>query len=309
MKMTLKRKMRTLAVHLFLILFFSTPALGFELDLRGSLGKSENERYVPPLANPIRNETAYITTEARPIFIHNVIPSKFVTGGGNINLFAVELRVALTERLGFIASKDGYADLNFDSVLPDTHGFINISAGLKYALISNHQEQKYLTVGFEYEPPTGNISTGGIDFQGNGPQGDGGDGLIDLFVTGAKAYGKLGLQGSTGVDLALDRNHDSSFWHWSGGVNYELFKNFFPLIEVNGLTTIDDGNRTGIASFEGNDIVNFGSTDSGTVVTLGVGARYKFNRHIQMGAGYEKSVSGQKDLFDWRTNVDFVISY
>lgn len=133
--------------------------------------------------------------------------------------------------------------------------------------------------------------------------------MIDLFVTGAKAYGKLGLQGSTGFDLAIDGDHDSSFWHWSGSVNYELFKNFFPLIELNGLTTISDGNRTGIASFEGNDIVNFGSTDSGTVVTLGAGARYKFNKHIQMGAGYERAVSGQKDLFDWRTNVDFVISY
>lgn len=123
--------------------------------------------------NPIRNETPYITTEARPIFIHHVIPSKFVTGGGNINLFAVELRVALTERLGFIATKDGYADLNFDGVLPDTHGYLNISAGFKYALISDHKNQKYFTVGIEYEPPTGDISTGGIDFQGDGAKSDG----------------------------------------------------------------------------------------------------------------------------------------
>lgn len=164
-------------------------------------------------------------------------------------------------------------------------------------------------MGFEYEPPTGNISTGGIDFQGDGAQSDGGSGLIDLFVTGAKAYGKLGVQGSTGVDLALDGDHDSSFWHWAGSLNYELFKNFFPLIEINGLTTIDDGNRTGIASFEGNDIVNFGSTDSGTVVTFAAGARYKFNNHFQLGAGYERAVSGQKDLFDWRTNLDLVISF
>jgi hypothetical protein len=307
--MTMKRKIQFLMTPFFIVMVLVTPATAFEFDFHGSLGKSENERYVPPLANPILNETPYITTELRPIFIHNSIPDRFVTGGGYINLFAAEIRVALTERLGFIATKDGYADLNFDAALPDTHGYLNISAGLKYAVVSDHKNQTFFTVGFEYEPPTGNISTGGIDLQGDGVQSDGGDGFIDLFVSGAKTYGQFGLQGNTGFDIALDGDHDSSFWHWSASLNYELFKNFFPLIEINGITTISDGTRTGVASFEGNDIVNFGSTDSGTVVTLAGGARYKFNRHIQMGAGYERAVSGQKDLVDWRTNVDFVISY
>jgi len=303
------RKVQILMTPFFLILVLVAPVLAFDFDFHGSLGKSENERYVPPLANPIMNETPYITTELRPIFIRNSIPDRFVTGGGSINLYAVELRVALTERLGFIATKDGYADLNFDAVLPDTHGYLNISAGLKYALISDHKKQTFVSVGFEYEPPSGNISTGGIDLQGDGAQSDGGDGFIDLFVTGAKTYGQFGLQGSTGFDLALDGDHDSSLWHWSGSLNYELFKNFFPMIEINGITTINDGTRTGVESFEGNDIVNFGSTDSGTVVTLAGGARYKFNNHIQMGAGYEHAISGQRDLVDWRTNVDLVISY
>jgi hypothetical protein len=307
--MTMMRKVQILMTPFFLILVLVAPALAFDFDFHGSLGKNPNERYVPPLANPILNETPYITTELRPIFIHNSIPDKFVTGGGHINLYAVELRVALTERLGFIATKDGYADLNFDAVLPDTHGYLNISAGLKYALISDHKKQTFVSVGFEYEPPTGNISTGGIDLQGDGAQSDGGDGLIDLFITGAKTYGQFGLQGSTGFDIALDGDHDSSFWHWSGSLNYELFKNFFPMIEINGITTLSDGTRTGVESFEGNDIVNFGSTSSGTVVTLAGGARYKFNNHFQMGAGYEHGISGQKDLVDWRTNVDLVISF
>ena len=308
----MKRKIQILITTFFIVIVLSSPVMALSLDsfdFHGSLGKSENERYVPPLANPLFNETPYITTEARPLWIHNVIPGRFVTGGGTIDVIAIEIRVALTERLGFIASKDGYAVLDFDSVLPDTEGFVNISAGLKYALISNHKEQTFVTVGFEYEPPTGNISTGGIDFQGNGAQSDGGDGFMDLFVTGAKAYGKFGLQASTGVNLAIDGDHDSSLWHYSASFNYELFKNFFPLIEVNGLTTISDGNRTGVASFEGNDIVNFGSTDSGTVVSISAGARYKFNNHFQVGAGYERSVTGQKDLLDWRTNFDFVIAY
>ena len=299
--------MKHIAARIFLTLCFVLSSSGFTpvlaLDLKGSLGENGHKRYVSPLANPLFNETPYITTEARPIYIHHELPSDFVTGGGNIELFALELRVAITERLGVIATKDGYADIHFNSVLPDIDGFMNISLGLKYAIISNPEENAILTVGFEYELPTGDLTTGGISLQG------GGDGLIDLFVTGAKAYGKLGLQGSAGVSLALDGDHDSSILNWSAHFNYEIIKNFFPLLEINGTTTIDDGTRTGIASFEGNDFVNFGSTDSGTVVTLGAGARYIFNKHLQIGAGYEFPITEREDLFGWRTNFDMVITF
>ena len=71
-------------------------------------GEGRHTRYVPPLTNPVFNETPYITTEARGIYMYNEIPDgdDFVTDGGNINLAALQLRVALTERLGFIATKD-----------------------------------------------------------------------------------------------------------------------------------------------------------------------------------------------------------
>lgn len=286
-----------------LILLISAPVQAFDFNFKGSLGDNGHQRYVPPLSSPILNETPYITTEARPIYMHHEIPNDFVTGGGDIDLFALQLRVALTDRLGIIATKDGYADINFAGVLPDTHGFANIALGLKYALYTNPQTDAILSVGFEYEVPTGDISTGGIVLQG------GGDGMMDLFVTGAKAFGKLGLQAGGGANIAIDNNHDSSFWHWSAHIDYELFENFFPLVEANGTSTFDDGSRTGIASFEGNDLVNFGSTDSGTVVTVGVGARYRLNRHFQLGAGYEFPVTEREDLFDWRTNFDMVISF
>src|SRR3546814_8989847 len=37
------------------------------LDLNGSLGEGRHSRYVPPLTNPVFNETPYITTEVRAI--------------------------------------------------------------------------------------------------------------------------------------------------------------------------------------------------------------------------------------------------
>lgn len=292
---------RVLAASLLLASIAAVPATAAELDFEGSLGDGRHSRYVPPLSNPLLNETPYITTELRPIYLYNRIPGDFLTQGGRIRIVAAELRVALTERLGFIASKDGYADLEFDAVLPDETGFVNISAGLKYALISRPEDETILTVGAEYEPPTGNVKTGGISLQGDG------DGILDLFVTGATTFGKLGLQGSVGANLALDGDHDSSQLHYSLHADYEALPRFFPLVELNGFTTIDDGDRTA-ADFEGIDLVNFGSTDSGTVITGAVGARYRFTDNIQMGLGYETPLTDREDIMDWRVYVDLVFS-
>lgn len=280
----------------------SSAAEEFKFDFKGSLAPGKHTRYVPPLANPLLNETPYITTEARPLLLYNEIPDGFLTTGGTIVIGAVEVRIALTERLGFIASKDGYADLNFDAVLPDEEGFVNISAGFKYAVHSDPANQSILTLGFEYEPPTGNIETAGIDLQGRG------DGMLDLFITGAKAWDKLGLQGSVGANLALDGDHDSSMIHYSLHADYEVASGLFPMIELNGFTTIDNGTRTA-ANFEGIDLVNFGSTNSGTVVLGAIGARWRLNDHVIFGAGYEAPLGGREDLTDWRLNFDMVLSY
>jgi hypothetical protein len=278
------------------------PCLAVAIDFQGSLGADRHQRYVAPLANPLFNETPYITTELRPIYFYQQIPEDFLTDGGHINLVAVELRVALTERLGIIASKDGYADINFDSVLPDEDGFANISLGMKYALLSLPKADAIVSVGVEYEAPVGNLETGGISLQGDG------DGFFDLFLSAAKAFGHFGMQANIGVNLAVDQDHDSSQFHFSVHTNYEILPGLFPLIEWNGFTTIDHGNRTA-GDFEGIDLVNFGSIDSGTVVTFAGGLRYRFNRHVQVGSAYETPVTDREDIMAWRVYVDLVLSY
>lgn len=284
---------------------FTTPAwAGWmdKLDFHGSLGEGRHGHYVPPLSNPLLNETPFITSEIRPIQLHNDIPEKFLTQGGNIDVYAVEIRLALTERLGLIATKDGFIDADFDAVLPDKTGWANLSLGLKYAVVSRPDKGEILTVGFEYEPPSGSLNVVGIKLQGDG------DGFMDLFATGAKTIGKVGLQASLGANLALDPDHDSSMLHYSAHIDYEILPNLFPLIELNGFTKIDEGRRTGIM-VEGMDLVNFGSIDSGTVITFAGGARYKYNDHLQFGAGYEFPLTDRKDIMDWRTYLDIVLSY
>ncbi len=283
------------------VCFSIQPAFGFEFDYHGSLGKGKHERYVPPLSNPLFNETPYITTEVRPLFIHNVLPGSFLTGGGHINVYALELRMALNDRLGIIASKDGYVDAEFDGVLPDENGFANISLGLKYALWNKPTKNEIITAGFEFELPSGDLDAGAISIQGQG------GGLVDLFTSGAKNIGRLGIEGNTGVNLAL-QDEDTSMWHWAVHFDYALTPKFFPVLEFNGFKTIDDSNRTPVG-FEGVDLVNFGAIHSGTVATMGVGFRYQFTNSIQMGAGWESPISGREDIFGKRANVDMVFTF
>jgi hypothetical protein len=76
------------------------------LDLKASLGEGRHSRYVPPMTNPVFNDTPYITAEARSFYFRHEIPGDFVTEGGSVDFIALQRRLALTERLGFIAAKD-----------------------------------------------------------------------------------------------------------------------------------------------------------------------------------------------------------
>lgn len=263
-------------------------------------------RYVPPITNPIYNETARITTELRPFYMYHSIPGSFVTNGGHANIVAVQARAAITERLGFIATKDGYADMHFPDSSPvsDDNDFVNIAAGFKYAFYHNPEEDSFFTLGLRYEAPTGSLDAGPIELQG------GGDGFINVFVTGERPIGeRFGIQSSFGLNQAIDSGHDSSFVHWSFHGDVEVFKNVFGIFEFNMISKSDNGDRTdsdALGSFEGFDVVNFGSTDSGTVFSAGFGARARITDNILFGVAYEVPVGGRKDLLDYRWTTDFV---
>ncbi len=288
---------KLILVFIFVLVAPVAGAVNFE----GSLGEGKHTRYIPSVSNPLFNESPYITTELRPILLRNEIPADFVTAGGTIDIAALEIRVALNDRWGIIASKDGYVDMKFDAVLPDEHGAANVSLGVKYAAYSNPKTNRIVSVGVEYEAPVGHLQTGRIDLQGAG------DGFIDYFVTGAMVVGKWGLQGNVGYNQALDDDHDSSMIHVSAAVNYQINDVVYPTFEINSFNVQDNGNRLPF-DFEGLDLVNFGSQNAGTVTTASIGSRFIVNRHVMMGVAYETPISSRKDIMDKRYYIDMVIS-
>jgi hypothetical protein len=274
------------------------------LDLDGSFGQAGgHHRYVPAISNPLFNETPYITTELRPLYLHDEIPSSFVSQGGHIDAGAVEARLALTDQLGFIAPKDGYAHLHFNKALNDTAGFENIAFGLKYAVWSDPAVDEIISLGALYEPPIGNLRTTGLKLQGHG-----GGGFFNLFTSGAKAWGPLGVEGDIGVNLAADTVHDSSMFHYAGHADYQLMDKLFAVVEANGFTVFDTGRRIA-GNFEGVDLVNFGTKSAGTVITGAVGLRYQLTEKIQLGAAYERPLTNRQDILGSRVYVDLVLRY
>lgn len=278
--------------------------LGLHLD--GSLGKGGHSRYVPPVTNFVYNETPYITTEVKPIYAYHHLSSDFVTDGGHVNVVALQARLAITERLGFIATKDGYSWFNFDSVLPDTDGWNNIAAGLKYNFISIPESESLVTAGLRYEIPVNDLESGGIQLMGDG------DGFLNPFVTASTTFDDFGLQGSFGANFALDPDVDNSFIIYSIHGDYELLPGFFPLIEFNGFTAFNQADRiTGaLGDLDGADFLNFGSDDRGTTITGAIGFRYRFTENVIFGlAGQTALASDDNSVFGSRVTTDLVVHF
>ncbi|MFN2426451.1 MAG: hypothetical protein ABR587_08400 [Candidatus Binatia bacterium] len=288
-------------------LLIPASAFALDFDLKGSLGEAGFTHYVSPVSNPLFNETPLITTEIRPMWIHQEIPDAFASSGGDIDVLAVQIRVAITDRLGFIATKDGWADVDFDDLLESEGGAVNLAFGFKYAVLADAATNSILTVGIKYEAPTGGIKTqiNGVPSSGLRLQGQG-DGLLDIFVAGARSFGPLGLEANLGTQVAMDMGADMSFLHYAFHVDYDVMGRVFPLLELNGYTPINDGGRSALGA-NGMDLVNMGASNADTVVTFAPGVRARVINNVDFGFSYELPLTDEKDLMDWRVTTDFVI--
>jgi hypothetical protein len=303
------------SVLFFLLLVLSlltiSHASAFDGDFKGSLAQGKHEHYVPPVSNPFLNETPFITTEARLIYMHNDVPGKVLAntfspgtpGGGHINLFALQLRLALTDRLGFYVNKFGVADFNHTSFTAfDDSAMLNLSLGVKYALLSDPEQGGLVTLGMGYEVPSGTLKAGVFRLQGDGK------GLLNLFVTASKSVDKWGMQAKLGTRISLDQDRTTSWLDLSMHMDYEILPDFFPLIELNHYAPINDP-RQNTFNFSGLDLFDIGGADPQVVTTLAFGGRYKFSRTVMAGLVYETPGTSDKDIMDWRVTADLVINY
>ncbi len=270
-------------------------ALALALMKPGALLADSLSEMISPVSAPTINEDPRIDSEIRPMFLHTDISSDFVTNGGHYDVVAIQARLAITDRFGLIATKDGYIFLRPRSVVEHADGLANLAFGFKAALLRDTASGAIVTAGLRYEAPSGERDV----LQGRG------DGLLNPFLSAAKKFGNVHLQGYTGPRLAISER-DSSFYDLSLHADYRI-ERFYPLVEFNWIRVLRGGERLPIDQ-EGFDLVNIGSQEAGgeSVATVAFGARYRLLDAVDLGAAAELPVTGGDHIFGWRVTSDVI---
>ncbi|MFO1487676.1 MAG: transporter [Verrucomicrobiota bacterium] len=209
----------------------------------------------------------------------------------------------LTDRLAFIATKDGYVEFKPDATLGHGYGFADLAAGLKYALIDDRENQLIVTPGITVTLPTGNEHV----FQSHG------SGEENVFVSFAKGWDNFHTVGNIGLRIPNNPDKSTLQVHYSLQFDYYVHQYFIPFVALNGYTILSNGRSTADQALtavplntEGYDLINFGSSKAGgfTQMTIGAGARSKITKNVDIGAAYEVGIIKPVGIFDSRVTAD-----
>lgn len=265
--------------------------------------------FISPMINFVYFEDPRSVSEVRPIFVNHWVPNRIGTGGavsagGTAQLYALQFRARLTDRLSLIAVKDGFIVDNtngvLDTVLDD--GWADVTAGLKYNLLRDTCEGRLLSAGFTYEIPMGSQSA----------LQDVGDGEFHLFVTGGQRFlnGDAHLLSSLGYRLPVNSGLQSTSIHWSNHVDYRVTDKAYLFTELAWWHFVDDAGA-GLPGIAGQDLFNLTATgvEGQSIVTQSVGMKFKPTSKTEVGLAYEFPLSDFQDIISSRLMVDLIVRY
>ncbi|MCA9249892.1 MAG: transporter [Phycisphaerales bacterium] len=250
-----------------------------------------------PVGMPLYFEDPFINSDLRLIYVWHGIPNRSELRGGEIQVFAAQIRLALTERLQFIATKDGYSKVH-TGITPDVDGWNDFAIGLKYALVVDHANDFILSTGFRWEWDNGTA----FALQGNEHE-------ISPFISFAKGWEKFNLIGAVSYRIPTNGNQGSQSIVWNLHLDYELFPDFYPLVEVHGIHWLTDGGRLPL-SVEYLDVGNLGSSRVAgrDFFSAGIGFRWNLCDNAQLGMSWEFPLeSSSENAQSSRANFNLVI--
>lgn len=263
-------------------------------------GLSGYEDFVMPVGMFVYFEDPFITTDLRVFYVYHEIPDGSVLRGGQVQLVAAQIRVALTERLAFIATKDGYSWVD-SHVTSAGDGWNDFAIGLKYALFSRPDEHFLLSTGMRWEWNNGSRDA----FQGGDSQ------ELSPFVSVAKGWDKWHFIGAMSGRLPTD-HHDANYsLVWNLHMDYALTETFRPLIEVHGIHWLSNADRLPL----GEDYLDVGSLGAARArgrdfFSAGFGFRWQACDTVSIGVTYEIPLeSADENLQEQRVTFGTVISF
>ncbi len=286
---------------------FGTPEIlwpGFLTGMRANT--NFHEKFAEPVGNPIYFHGPWIDTNLKLVYIWHDFPTNSQLGGGEANVFAAPVQIALTDRLAFIGFKDGYSDLD-TAITPEGDGWNDFGIGLKYAIIVDEANEFILAGGLLWEWHNGDRDV----LQG----GDGGNDELAPFLTVAKGWDRFHMLGNMNLRIPMDHNDANYVLGWDLHFDYEIspeeLPGFFPLFELHGIHYLSDADALPLA-VGGLDVTNFGSSEvAGSWMFWGdLGFRWKLTPNMSFGAAYGfPLVNPGTDIFNQRVTVDFILSF
>lgn len=123
------------------------------------------EGFFKPIVHPYLFEDPFVTTGAYAYYLYHEFPDRSALQGGEAHVAALQIRVALTDKIALIATKDGYVwKRPGNALLDDTQGWMNIAFGLK-GILYEAEDTPFIVSGIlRYETDSGSTDT----FQGHG---------------------------------------------------------------------------------------------------------------------------------------------
>ena len=260
-------------------------------------GQAAEQVHVAPVSAPYYHEDSFNTSDLRAWFVYHDFPQSSTLAGGNAKVYALQVRLALTEQLQFLAVKDGYTDL--DSGLLGDDGWNDIAAGLKWSFLQDFENQLHAAVGFTYEIGIGDDEVFGEDEE------------LRLFASVDKGFDKLHTGLTANLIIPTDGedplgNSTSLFLH--ARADYYLCEWFSPTVNLNGYFTLDEGDNTPL-NFNGVDVANLGGGKSEDVITAAVGGEFRVLEGLGLRGAYEFPLTDNDDLFGYRWTFSAVYSF
>ncbi len=257
---------------------------------------ASEQKFVRPVTAPYFHEDSFVTTDLRAWVVDHHFYGDTI--GGDVNVYALQVRVALTEQLQFVAYKDGYVDFDDDTaLLGGNDGWNDIGAGLKWAFLQDHENQVYMAVGLGYE-----FGVGDEDVLQDTDE-------YRVWVSWNKGYDKLHLGATANVIIADDEdegllgNADMVTVHFHA--DYYLTDWFSPVVEVNGYMSNGDA-----VPFSGVDAVSINGGDGEDTWTGAVGAEFRpIGDDLGLRIAYETQLNNDTSLFGHRWTASAVYEF
>jgi hypothetical protein len=281
------------------------------------------EGFVPPMMHPYLFEDPFITTGLSGWAIWHEFPGSSILDGGHLWAVAAQARVAVTDRIALIATKDGWVKFEPGlGLLGDAQGMTDITFGVKAAVIDLPEVPFILSPGLRFQLTNGSRDV----LQGNG------DGVFIPSVSAAWGLDRFHVIGDVGMQVPIDtdKNSTSLFYHLH--LDYAVHRYFVPFVEVGGFYYTDGGDGStsvkleggadvplgvaqsllhGVGPEEGYDYANLGSPGVAghSVIAGSVGVRVPVTKHLILGAAYEYPLSRSGDVLKQRASANVTLEF